>query len=324
MRGILFYDVNIFAILLLVSLIVIILLKEGRTKKSIDLFKLIIYMNIFMLMLEMASWYFDTQPGEVNYLLNWISNFLFTAMNMVLVGLWASYMDYLLFKDYKRLKKKLFYFGPTIVMIVISVINIFYPILFSINDDNVYERLPFIYVSLLMTIGIYIYMFMLIYKKRDEISGNVLFSVMIFLILPIIGAFIQLNSNIMAIWASTAVSVLFIYLLFETTSSAKDYLTGVYRRSRTEEYIETLLRKKRLCTVIMIDIDDFKALNDTYGHPIGDRVLVEFGKVLTRIFRYKAIVSRFGGDEFIVVLEGTHGDSIKFYKNEIKELLSRI
>ena len=173
-----------------------------------------------------------------------------------------------------------------------------------------------------MAIMIYIYIFILVYRKRDEINGNVLFSVMIFLLLPIIGTFIQLtNSNVIVLWASTAVSVLFIYLLFETTSSARDFLTGVYRRSRTEEYIETLLRKKRVCTVIMIDIDDFKTLNDTFGHPTGDRVLVEFGKVLTKIFRIKAIVSRFGGDEFIVVLEGTHGDSFDFYKREIKRLL---
>lgn len=52
-----------------------------------------------------------------------------------------------------------------------------------------------------------------------------------------------------------------------------------------------------------MDLDNFKMINDKYGHPEGDRALAEFGKVLIKSFREYDIIARFGGDEFVVVME---------------------
>lgn len=86
----------------------------------------------------------------------------------------------------------------------------------------------------------------------------------------------------------------------------RDYLTGLYNRRYLDETIEReIARAKRgsfqLCIVLM-DIDHFKSINDTYGHQAGDMVLTELGALLKKYSRASDITCRYGGDEFVVVM----------------------
>ncbi len=87
-----------------------------------------------------------------------------------------------------------------------------------------------------------------------------------------------------------------------------DYLTGVYNRryffSVYEELIVLKKQKRGALTLALLDIDLFKKVNDTYGHDVGDEVLVEFSARLKRSFGQHFTVTRFGGEEFIVVFKG--------------------
>ena len=91
-----------------------------------------------------------------------------------------------------------------------------------------------------------------------------------------------------------------------------DYLTGVYNRryffGLFEEQLEQIKLKKSSLTVALLDIDFFKKVNDTYGHDVGDEVLVEFSSRLNRLFGQHFTVSRFGGEEFTVAFKGLNED----------------
>jgi diguanylate cyclase (GGDEF)-like protein/PAS domain S-box-containing protein len=93
-------------------------------------------------------------------------------------------------------------------------------------------------------------------------------------------------------------------LLREQT--VRDHLTGLYNRRYLEERLEWELlrdpRKMQPVGIIMMDIDDFKGFNDTYGHAAGDAVLREIGRLLLSHVRGEDISCRYGGDEFIIVL----------------------
>ena len=85
-----------------------------------------------------------------------------------------------------------------------------------------------------------------------------------------------------------------------------DPLTGVLNRrnliSTTSKLIDLCARKELPITTIMLDIDHFKDINDQYGHLVGDYVLVQVARVLTKRFRNDDYICRYGGEEFVVIL----------------------
>jgi len=96
--------------------------------------------------------------------------------------------------------------------------------------------------------------------------------------------------------------------LMETlrASSLTDPMTGLNNRRFLEEYVDTLVanvqRHQSQLAVLMLDLDFFKMVNDTYGHDAGDTVLKELAKTLRHVVRASDLVIRFGGEEFLIVL----------------------
>jgi diguanylate cyclase (GGDEF)-like protein len=88
--------------------------------------------------------------------------------------------------------------------------------------------------------------------------------------------------------------------------SVRDHLTGLFNRRYMEETLQRELlraiRKQLSLGIIMLDIDDFKRINDTYGHAVGDEILRAVGQLLLQQVRGEDISCRYGGDEFIIVL----------------------
>src|SRR5689334_3169189 len=94
--------------------------------------------------------------------------------------------------------------------------------------------------------------------------------------------------------------------------SVRDYLTGLFNRRYMEETLERELlrasRKHLSLGIIMLDVDEFKDFNDTYGHAAGDEILRELGRSLLRQVRGEDIPCRYGGDEFILIMPDASGE----------------
>lgn len=88
-----------------------------------------------------------------------------------------------------------------------------------------------------------------------------------------------------------------------------DIITGLNNRRaldrRLEEEVQRSIRYGRPFSLIMIDLDNFKQVNDTYGHPVGDQILKQVGACLRKMVRDIDLLARFGGDEFALVLTET-------------------
>ncbi|RLJ70784.1 diguanylate cyclase (GGDEF)-like protein [Hydrogenivirga caldilitoris] len=102
-----------------------------------------------------------------------------------------------------------------------------------------------------------------------------------------------------------------------------DTLTGVYNRRKIEEILEgEIERSKRYgnpLSVILIDIDNFKQLNDTYGHQTGDMVLKEIVSVIRESLRKTDYLGRLGGEEFLVILPETTPERAKLVAERIRK-----
>ena len=110
----------------------------------------------------------------------------------------------------------------------------------------------------------------------------------------------------------------------ETVYSAltRDALTGTmnkrYLLETLTRSLATAVRQKHQLTVVMIDIDHFKAVNDTHGHLVGDEVLREFGQRVGESCRAGDLLARYGGEEFCLLLSGTDGDEAEAVANRCR------
>ncbi len=105
----------------------------------------------------------------------------------------------------------------------------------------------------------------------------------------------------------------------------KDQLTSLYNHnffySRLEEEFERAVRYETTLSLIMMDIDDFKFINDTYGHRVGDLVLREIAAMIKRGVRKTDIVARYGGEEFAVILPHTQMKGALEEAERIREMV---
>ncbi|MBQ8326807.1 MAG: GGDEF domain-containing protein [Lachnospiraceae bacterium] len=128
-------------------------------------------------------------------------------------------------------------------------------------------------------------------------------------------------------WISLAVSAFIILMMIFTLARKKDFerrskelnekaetdlLTELNNKISTEEKIQNYLatHKKEQAMMFVLDIDNFKKINDTMGHAFGDEVLRAVGKGLRAEFRYSDIIGRMGGDEFCILLKGLNNDAL--------------
>lgn len=135
----------------------------------------------------------------------------------------------------------------------------------------------------------------------------------------------KMKSNISSIkhYLEAAKPVIESQILMERLrdTSLRDGMTGLYNRRFLEEFIDKMAsqaeRHKDSYTFMMIDVDYFKMVNDTYGHDMGDRVIVELSKVLKESIRSSDLAIRYGGEEFLILLYNASEEGIDIVASKI-------
>lgn len=108
----------------------------------------------------------------------------------------------------------------------------------------------------------------------------------------------------------------------------RDSLTGLLNHTKSKEFLDIELaraeRENCPLTFAMVDIDHFKKVNDSYGHPVGDRVIKSIARLLQQRLRRSDIVGRYGGEEFAVILFNTSGETAARVMDDLREAFSQI
>lgn len=231
--------------------------------------------------------------------------------NVMIGYLWAKFIMVHMNIPFSDIRRNI-YRTIGLISIVLLVINIFYPLVFSVSDGR-YQR-GFAYIIFLIFAAFYILDSLYLYVKRVKKIGSLkLFPVHIFLIPVILGVVIQAFFVEIAItWTSIAISVAGIMTALKNEIIFTDCLTGLYNRV----YLEFLHKRacnKKDCWVsgIMIDLNGFKQINDNYGHAEGDLALCIVADLLRKSFSEYGVVTRYAGDEFVIMLNTTDDQLIQ-------------
>ena len=231
--------------------------------------------------------------------------------NVMIGYLWAKFIMVHMNIPFSDIRRNI-YRTIGLISIVLLVINIFYPLVFSVSDGR-YQR-GFAYIVFLIFAAFYILDSLFLYVKRVKKNGSLkLFPVHIFLIPVILGIVIQAFFVEIAItWTSIAISVAGIMTALKNEIIFTDCLTGLYNRV----YLEFLHKRacnKKDCWVsgIMIDLNGFKQINDNYGHAEGDLALCIVADLLRKSFSEYGVVTRYAGDEFVIMLNTTDDQLIQ-------------
>ena len=172
------------------------------------------------------------------------------------------------------------------------------------------------------------------YLLPDVISTNIVGIILAELFSTYFGkddSNIILTDIIGIIYASIVLSISF--YLFRKLNSEKnkylkasltDSLTGLYTLKYFLETGQKILDRNHETAVLLIDLDNFKQVNDRFGHAEGDRILIETAKILKDVVRTEGFVVRFGGDEFAIVLYDTNNEHMVKVASAILEKIRRL
>jgi two-component system cell cycle response regulator len=115
-------------------------------------------------------------------------------------------------------------------------------------------------------------------------------------------------------------------LQFALENAAHDPLTGLFNRRyferRLREESAHARRHRRPFSIVMLDLDHFKLVNDAYGHEDGDRVLRHVSEVIQAMLREDDVSCRYGGEEFVLLLRGTTGMAARVVANRLRATLA--
>ncbi|WKY45743.1 GGDEF domain-containing protein [Eubacteriaceae bacterium ES2] len=303
----LFYSIDLllFAICLLIFIAISLIKKNRSHDISTKLLLNIVFILIIMNFLEGLTWFLDGTHYVFSYWLLLVSNTILICFNSFPAVAWVAYADYKIFDDYRALKKRIrFYLIPFYITLLIMSINFFTGFVFTINSENQYARNIGLYLIVSLTYLMITILYLCTFKFKKQINGRILESVFLFMLIPILAGVLQsVAYGLLIIWPAFSFSTLIAYVQIEQDNNLRDALTGLPTRERFVQRVQYLNDKAQAFSIILGDINNFKQINDCYGHHTGDEALITTSHILESMISSGDTVYRFGGDEFLILIE---------------------
>lgn len=253
---------------------------------------------------ETLSFIIDARPGFIFHILQYISNTISSSASSIIGYCWCLFVEYHIHRNFKRIKKKSRILAvPLIIATILIFINLLGTgIIFDISKENVYTRGP---MNFILYIFVFVYYIESIYTVQKAKNDSILvefFPIYFFIIPCMIGTMIQgFFFGISTIWLCVAIAFILVYIEIQISISFIDDLSGLYNRKYMNHYLNKLQNNKAKHVYgFLMDINDFKTINDIYGHLKGDQAIIQFGKILQHSIDKDSVAIRMGGDEFVI------------------------
>lgn len=238
--------------------------------------------------------------NDTSQYLRYVHGFIKTIEFSVAPIIPISYVKIVKFKNSSRTS---IYLISTIMLInvICEFISIFTPFVFFIDDNNSYNHGKFYWIYVFMYVAgtVYFVISLLSYTKRYQ-SRNI---ASLLAILTFLGTGLLLrlmNDSVNSDWLLVAITYILFIVYYSDLSLKVDALTLLLNRKSYEHRLKQLDYKT---AIIIFDANDFKSINDTYGHQHGDKILKVIAETIVEIYGKFAHCYRIGGDEFCAILK---------------------
>jgi diguanylate cyclase (GGDEF)-like protein len=291
--------------------------QKSRQSHTTKLFRGLILATIFVALFETLAWIAAVPDNDSLKSLHYLCNVLFFSFNTLPAALGLRYLDYIIFVSKEKNKRKFrLYLAPVYLNIGFVICNLFFDgFLFRIDSANEYHRGIAAYIGNGFTFLFVEILVLSFYRNKQMITGRITQVILILTLLPVTGVLLQMLFYGLSLSIPAYTLALFIsFLLMERNELLKDPLTLLNSRVQMENRLRYKLKSQEPFTAIMIDVNEFKNINDLYGHIIGDKVLKAVSRILLSSANFEDFVCRFGGDEFFVILESGNDIGYSYIK----------
>jgi diguanylate cyclase (GGDEF)-like protein len=201
---------------------------------------------------------------------------------------------------------------PTLINIAAAVLSPLFGFIFYVDANNRYIRGDYFFIF----ITVYVINLLLLVISTLEVGKKYNYPIMRKMValslFTIIGTSIQIVYPLAySSWHCVTLSLLLYFLLMSEFDSSFDTLTGLYNRAAFDKAAKLIAGAKEF-SLIIIDINDFKSINDTYGHNYGDTVIKTVAEIIRKSFNKHYTCYRFGGDEFSIIGDETNQENIEY------------
>jgi len=316
-------DIYIFSLIIQFFVISYIQFNSAKKSTATKLYISIVMSTSFMLVLEAATWLVDGVVGPYLIGINYTLNFLLFLTSVIPILLWLIYFDFRIFGNFKVIKRRIrIYAVPIFIIAMLLFNNHKTGFVYTISDMNVYERGAGMYIIVLISYIILMSYIINMRLYRDRLEVRLLKVFFYFAGLPTASAALQsIAYGTTLIWPSMSLVSLVAFVFIEREELLRDALTGLMTRGQLEQRLRHKLKHKRPFTLVMMDVDKFKQINDTHGHDEGDQALIVIARYLNKSVKQVDMVCRFAGDEFMILIEDTGEQTGEVVVDRIEEEL---
>lgn len=306
------FDIDIFSIILLIVVLGNNIKNSRLNQIRQKLFRSVIVCDMFVLFMDIMLQLLEGTPGAAAHVFYTIFYCIFFVLGSLSCLLWAMLCS----AHNRRRQNKLhiYILGiPFVFMIASLLVNYNTGWIFSITESNIYIKGPWYAIASLYTYPYMIYSIVRTVKNKRTLSKNEYYPYILAPVLPAVAGAVQyaFNIEIIVVWPIAAITLLILQLYSLDEEMSLDHMTGLYNRKSLDDYVEDIIqmcraslnsKNKKKFAALMFDIDNFKAINDTYGHVEGDNAIKAAANILNNSVRKGDFVSRYGGDEFLIIL----------------------
>ena len=301
---------------------------QHKAGRLLDIKLLAGMMNLTMLecIFDTLVFWIDGQNFLGARAINYAGNIIYYILKVGIVYFWPLFIEYKISSSYKKVKKLATIFAiPLLACSLLVLTTPLHGIIFTVNENNIYTRTENYFIIPNLMIVLYVlFGAVKVYMNRKKEEKYLVIPAIFFIVPVLLGIIVQVFSyGISLTFIGIAIGLTGVYLSTQNESAYKDPLCGVYNRKYYIDYVRSFCNSRKkddFLVGILIDMDNFKQINDKYGHYAGDKALQLFGSVLRKQIGDIGFAVRYGGDEFILVSKQSEAVVNTVVANIVKEI----